>query len=188
MESKQMTNFADMTGAQLVSAFNTLAKEAALFGATSVPAQIKRFPDRKAGVKRCEALAANVKALKEAAEPKQAEADMGYAPGLSVGPGGTLIGTGKPPQAKTAAKAKAMTAAKAPAKKTPAAREHANGSGHPLSWYTEQYNALVPEAVRLGIKAKHHTSLFESKAKAEKQLASTSILRFESYQAAWSSL
>jgi hypothetical protein len=41
----------------------------------------------------------------------------------------------------------------------------------PLRWFTEQYNALVPRAVALGIPAQIHSSLFESRAKGAKQLA-----------------
>jgi hypothetical protein len=145
------TDFTKLTGPELVSAFNALVRESEALGATSIPKQVKRFATHKAGVDRCVFLHNQVWALKKAAEIKPVADAVA--------------------KAETAQTAKAKTAAKAPAKKPPAAREASNGTGHPLKWYTDTYNSLVPEAVKLGVKAKHHTSLFESRAKAEVQLA-----------------
>jgi hypothetical protein len=43
-----------------------------------------------------------------------------------------------------------------------------NAPGHSAIAYA---NALVPEAQKLSVKVRHHTSLFETKAKGEVQLA-----------------
>ena len=40
-----------------------------------------------------------------------------------------------------------------------------------LAWLTEEWNRLVPEAQRLGIGVRAHTSPFESRAVAERRLA-----------------
>jgi hypothetical protein len=39
-----------------------------------------------------------------------------------------------------------------------------------LAWFTEEWNRLVPEAQRLGINVRQHTSLFESRAVGERRL------------------
>jgi len=76
------------------------------------------------------------------------------------------------PVAEPAPVAAEPVAEPAPVAAEPDITTRGNGDGlRPLKWYTEQYNALVPEAVALGINARHHTSLFESRVKGEKQLA-----------------
>lgn len=51
-----------------------------------------------------------------------------------------------------------------------AQRSPARGGGVTLADITKEFNSLVPAAKKLGINVKHHTSLFESKAKGETQL------------------
>ena len=40
-----------------------------------------------------------------------------------------------------------------------------------LAWYTEEWNRLAPEAIKLGLRVKVHTSPFESRAAGERRLS-----------------
>lgn len=140
-----------MTGPQLVAEHNRLA---AILG---VP-EVGRFATREAGQRRVqkltEALEAQAVVDAENAREAQLEAQSEAEEFAEVH------------QAVTEASQYAM-----PTQAAPKVRG-ARGEGPSLRELTDQYNALVPEALNLGLKGvKHHTSLFESKALGVTQVA-----------------
>lgn len=70
-----MSNFNEMSGPQLVDAYNGLVAELATMGRTDLAVPVKRFVVRGAGIKRCAALAALVAAARANApdEPRASE-------------------------------------------------------------------------------------------------------------------
>jgi hypothetical protein len=135
------TNFAEMKGAALVEAFNALVARANELKMEGAPAPVNKFANRDQGIARAQKLHASiVLAERNAAKASEAGADKPKR-GAKVAKDTTKNGGGKK-----------------------------RGDGPTLRELTDQFNALVPEAVKKGIKVKHHTSLFESKVAAERML------------------
>lgn len=163
-----------MGGSDLVRAFNFLVE---LAERTPVLAgkqrAVSRFASPDVGRKRVLALMSSLKAARTSdevvtreeagpsvSEPVSEESDMATRKDKKKAAA---------PKAEAAPKATKAAAPRAPkAEAAPKANGAQPGS---IRAITEEFNSLVPQAAKLGHKQfKHHTSLFESKVKGEKQL------------------
>lgn len=136
-----MTDITKMTGRQLVEEHNRLA---AILGLPDVG----RFATREAGVRRVQRLTE-----RHASEQVRAVVTSQNVSDISMSEMTTVEVM---EQLRTSPEAdKKMRAAAA---------------GPTIRQITDEYNALVPEAQALGVRARHHSSLFESKALGQRQL------------------
>jgi hypothetical protein len=191
-------DFSQMTGPQLVEAYNEMCATATDLGVqTAQP--VKRFSGLDAGRTRCEKMHALVQEL---AAARSAPADASRPQGVAPAAGEPLAPAAEPdlrpsnlrhsdqPDAPPASGASDVTdiswnemtggdlsdgdddmAKKAKAKKAGKPRAK-KGDGEGLASYTKRWNDLVPKAVKAGIKGvKHHTSDFESYEKAKARVA-----------------
>lgn len=196
-----MTDFSSMTGPQLVAVYNTFVAQAQELGIMTATL-VSRFSGLDAGRSRCEKMEALVTEAAGTAGTAPAEGRPAVAPTAeeTAETAANLAevsqtNEGEEPAAAPPANSGADTSdvswsemtgvdlredddemAKkrkvAKAAKTPRKPRATNGSGETLHSYTDVWNAMVPRAVKAGIKGvKHHTSDFESHEKAKARIA-----------------
>lgn len=189
-----------LTGSEQVREFNRMVSEGAVLGLEGLR-KVYRFKDHSSGARRCEALASQLRARAASNAVADAQekdvrprfSQTGGAAGLvdaaqrassaeQTQPDAAPAQTAADQEATTASDAGAPTteetdemAAKRKAGRKPAqasAQGRKRGEGPTLATYTEQWNALVPRAVKKGIKGvKHHSSHFESLEKAKARVS-----------------
>lgn len=183
-----MNDFDAMGGAALVNSYNTMVREATAAGLAGYR-EVNRFADHASAVKRCAALQSSLKAhaAGQAAADRQGlrEADPDQTAQRVLRESGNPLnnpGHEQPPANEPAATteeangmAKKQKAAAARAKTERTASKARGGGrrveGRPtLAQQMEEYNALVPRALKKGVKCKVHTSTFESYEKGVKQI------------------
>ena len=191
-------DFATMTGPQLVTIWNEMVLTAIDLGSDKYKT-VQRFATAEAGVKRCEALHSSIVAMRAGlarvedekdlrpTELREKDAQVEAVPGEAdhfrvkgTEPIDPPADAGSQSEASSDVvpaddsedddMAKKRKAA-AKAKKVASPRK-SRGDGPTLASYTEEWNALVPRAVKAGIKGvKHHSSDFETHVKAKARLA-----------------
>jgi hypothetical protein len=169
-------DFNAMSGPELARTYNEMAMTAIDLGSDKYKT-VQRFADARVGRARCEALHSHITALRASAAAVDADAGRDIRPAFlkaketkpDASPAETEARS-EDEMARKKTKAKKELRAKTARTASKARAPRADGA-KTLNQYTEEWNELVPAAVKLGIKgAKHHTSAFESVAKAEARI------------------
>lgn len=180
------TDFTVMSNADLVRTFNDMIHTAIDLGAgVDRYKTVSRFSSSEAGIKRCEALESTILALEQSAKAVKAERGVNVGHPVEPRDAGDPVYAMLPGADPAAApvdnavnSADAQTgdddmAAKRKAGRKPARATKARpaSAGPTLASFTEEWNSLVPQAVKAGVKGvKKHTSNFETRAKAEARI------------------
>lgn len=162
-----MTDFTNMTGQQLVDAYNEMVATWVDLGGDNTFGTVKRFPTVPVGQARCERLHSAIQEKRgtvgqpEAAAPVQPAAEAPEAPAEPAAEAAAVEAPAEPAPEAAGEEDDEMAKRKAKAKAKAGAPKR-NG-GPTVKGLTDEYNSLVGTAKRAGIKwAKHHTSLFGS--------------------------
>jgi len=152
------TDLTNLTIAQLTSHWNQRVNHAQSIGVTGYKPINSKFKDSATALRRIEDLESSIRAREASERVVEQEA--------------VTVDIPAEPQQEDSEVARSKkskkTRQKAATARTRASR--ATNGADSISGKTQKFNDLVPEAKRLGVPARHHSSLFGSHAAADKML------------------